>query len=161
MTALNDACRGLQEQNFETGSVLIEQGARSGRMYVLIEGEVGVVRDGIEIAVVSEAGAVFGEMSILLDNPHGATVMVRQPVRAYRIDDGDAFLRSHPDVTLQISRILAMRLHLLNGYLSDLAQQYAGHGNHLSMVGEILGSLAQHPELEFKLGSDREPGPAG
>jgi hypothetical protein len=35
-------------------------------------GAVAVLRDGVEIAAVTEPGAVFGELSVLLDQPHAA-----------------------------------------------------------------------------------------
>ena len=41
-------------------------------------------------------------------------------------------------------------------YLADLMQQYAGHGTHLEMVGEILQCMISLPPQQVSPGSDRE-----
>ncbi|WP_082533485.1 cyclic nucleotide-binding domain-containing protein [Devosia sp. Root413D1] len=56
------------------GEVLITQGAPGGSLYVLEEGELGVIRDGVEIATVSRPFSVVGEMSVVLGTPTSATV---------------------------------------------------------------------------------------
>ena len=48
------------------------------------------------MATISDAGAVFGEMSVLLDLPHTATVRARTPVVVRAPEDATAFLRQHP-----------------------------------------------------------------
>ena len=59
--------------------VLLDEGTRSGKLYILIEGEVQILRGDVEVATVSEPGSVFGEMSILLDVPHTASVKTLAP----------------------------------------------------------------------------------
>ena len=59
---------------FPAGHVLVPQGGKLGKLFVLREGEVEVDRDGTHISSVSQAGSIFGEMSLLLDMPHSATV---------------------------------------------------------------------------------------
>jgi CRP/FNR family transcriptional regulator, cyclic AMP receptor protein len=49
-------------------------GTKTGRLLILRKGAVVIVKDDIEIARVAEPGAVFGELSILLDKPHTAHV---------------------------------------------------------------------------------------
>jgi CRP-like cAMP-binding protein len=159
MNSIRDVCKGLPETLFGTDRTLIVEGEETGRLYVLIEGEVAIVRGKTEVVAVSEPGAVFGEMSILLGKPHSATVVARRPCRVFVIEDGRAFMRSHPDVLLQISRLLALRLHMMTGYLADLKTQYFDRHDHLSMVEEVLGCLCQHHDHEFTMGSDRVPHP--
>ena len=47
----------------------------------------------------------------------------------------------------------------LETYLADLKRQYAGHGTHLAMVGEVLQSMINLPPLEVSPGSDRQSDP--
>ena len=54
--------------------MLIEEGATAGRMFVLESGEVVVEHDGVPFARIDTPGAVFGEMSAVLDRPATATV---------------------------------------------------------------------------------------
>ncbi len=160
MTDLCQACADYPEITFETGAELLAAGKKTGRLYVLTDGEVAIVRNGIEIAIVGTPGAVFGELSLLLDQPHNANVIARRPTRARLIEDGAGFLRSSPEVIYQIARVLALRLHMLTTYLGDLKQQFADKGDdHFGMVDVIIACMTQHQDQPgFRLGSDREPG---
>ena len=77
----------------------------------------------------------------------------------YEIDDAASFLRRRPAVTILIARMLAQRLNVANTYLADLKRQYAGHGTHLAMVGEVLQSMINLPPSEVSPGSDRQSDP--
>jgi CRP/FNR family cyclic AMP-dependent transcriptional regulator len=142
------------------GTVLLTEGITSGQLYVLAAGSIEVVRGETRVAVVSEPGSFFGEMSVLLDRPHTATVRALSPAILYAFDDAETFLRSDPEIALIVARMLAQRLNAATTYLVDLKRQYAGNGNHLSMVSEVLASLLHSQEPEFTPGSDRQPDPA-
>src|SRR5215831_18958685 len=59
---------------YQAGETVIAEGSRTGRLLILRKGEVAIMKDGTEIAKVAESGAVFGELSVLLDQPHTADV---------------------------------------------------------------------------------------
>jgi len=141
------------------GTVLLAEGTTSGRIYILAEGALEVARGDTQIAVVSEPGSIFGEMSLLLESAHTATVRAATPALVYEFIDGAEFLKSDPDTALVIARLLAQRLHSATTYLVDLKRQYAGHGTHLEMVGEVLASLINQQPGEFLPGSERQSGP--
>ena len=149
-----------KRQEVAAGTVLIAEGMRSGRLYVLAEGSIEVVRGETQVAVVSEPGSFFGEMSLLLDLPHTATVRALSPATVFAFDDAETFLRSDPEIALIVARMLAQRLNAATTYLVDLKRQYAGNGHHLAMVSEVLASLIHNQEPEFTPGSDRQPDPA-
>ena len=142
------------------GTVLLKEGNTSGYIYVLAEGKIEVVRGKTQVAVVDEPGSVFGEMSVLLDTPHTATVRALSPATVFAYDDARSFMRSDPEITFVIARLLAQRLNSATTYLVDLKRQYAGQGNHLGMVSDVLASLIHQQEAEFTPGSDRLPDPA-
>ena len=141
------------------GTVLLAEGVMSGRLFVLAEGSVEVLRGDIQVTLIDEPGAIFGEMSALLDAPHTATVRSLSPVSVYAFDEALDFLRSDPELVFLVSRMLAERLNAVTIYLADIKRQYDGHGNHLGMVSEVLASLLHHQEAEFIPGSDREVDP--
>lgn len=141
------------------GTVLLAEGTKSGRIYVLVEGTLQVARGETQIAVVSEQGSIFGEMSLLLDSSHTATVRAVTPAIVCEFVDGAKFLKTDSDTTLVIARLLAQRLQAATTYLVDLKRQYAGHGTHLAMVGEVLASLINQQPSEFLPGSERKNGP--
>ena len=59
-------------------------------------------------------------------------------------------------MALLIARLLAQRLNVATTYLADLMHQYGGHGDHLSMVGELLQSMINLPPSQVSPGSDRQ-----
>ena len=138
MRSVLDYCAGAPQKSVSAGATVIREGQTTGHLYVLIEGRLEVVKGDTVVASIAEPGAVLGEMSILLDQPHTATVRAASDSTFYEIEDAASFLRGQPDVTLLIARLLAQRLNVANTYLADIKRQYAGHGNHLAMVGDVL-----------------------
>ena len=100
------------------GMALIEQGGRTGQLYVLKEGQLEVVRDGKHVTTIKSPGAVIGEMSVLLDTPQSATVRAITEVDYFVIDNALEVLHSHPDWLLQIARLLAQRVNATTAQLT-------------------------------------------
>ncbi len=149
MASILDHCAGIVPRACAAGTVLLAEGATSGRLFVLAEGRIEVLRGDTRVALVSEPGAVFGEMSILLGLPHTATVRAASPVSAYVFDDAEAFLRSHPEIGFYLARLLAQRLNAATTYLVDLKRQFEGRTDHFGMVDDVLESLLQQQEEAF------------
>ena len=106
---------------FPAGSELIIQGRNAGgSLLVLKEGEVEIVRDGKFVSTIKQPGAIFGEMSVLLDRPHSASVRAVTDVQLYVIDDALKVLESHPAWLLQIARLLAQRVNATTAQLVAL-----------------------------------------
>jgi CRP-like cAMP-binding protein len=141
-------CKGLPEKTFDTGQEILKEGLKTGVLYILAAGSVEVVKGDFQINVVSEPGSFFGEMSILLDQPHMATVRALEPSRFYVVDDPRTFVASHPDIILSLAKLLAKRLHGVTSYLVDLKTQFEDRKDHLGMVDEVLESLIHRQEEE-------------
>jgi len=156
---LLDVTDGLPERSLAPGDVAIEQGVRSDEMFVLVEGDVEVLRDGRVVAVLSEPGSVVGEMSVLLDTPYSATVRARTPARVRVVASGSELLGSNAAVVREVAAILARRLHLVTTYLADLKRQYGDSALGLSMVDDVLSELVSAQGSVSDPGSDREPDP--
>jgi CRP-like cAMP-binding protein len=107
--------------------------------------------------VVSEPGAIFGEVSVLLGMPHMATVRATGATRLYCAEANEGFLQDHSEITYHLSKMLAQRLHGVTSYLVDLKRQFEGRDNHLEMVDEVLETLVNQQVEEFSPGSDRDP----
>lgn len=97
---------------------LIEQGGKTGQLYVLKDGQLEVVRDGRHVSTIKIPGAVVGEMSVLLDVPQSATVRAITDAELYVIDNAIEVLKSHPDWLLQIARLLAQRVNATTAELT-------------------------------------------
>jgi len=158
MSNVLDSCRGLPVVELQPGDTILREGGTDKTLYVLIEGAVEVSKEDLSLNVVTQPGALFGEVAVLLDAPHIATVQVVEPTRVHVVEDGPALLTSHPELALSVARLVASRLQQVTGYLADLKRQYEDQGNHLEMVHEVLDSLLseQAPEPAFKPGSNRD-----
>jgi CRP/FNR family cyclic AMP-dependent transcriptional regulator len=115
-----DLCRDIPIRSFAPGAILLADGKKSGLLYILIEGDVEILKGDFQINTVSEPGAIFGEMSILLGSPHTATVRTLTHCSVHIIEDGDAFLQSNKEFAYDLSKLLAQRLHAVTTYLVNL-----------------------------------------
>jgi CRP/FNR family cyclic AMP-dependent transcriptional regulator len=159
MKSILDKCDESRKRMFPAGTVLLEDGKRTGHLHVLAKGSVEILRGETRVALMSEPGSVIGEMSLLLDMPHTATVRALSDCETYFYDDAAAFLRSDSSITYAVAQLLAQRLNAATTYLVDLKQQYADAGTGLAMVSDVLASLVNQPARNYDPGSDREPSP--
>jgi CRP/FNR family transcriptional regulator, cyclic AMP receptor protein len=58
---------GFPIATYRAGQTVLTAASTTGRLLILKKGAVAVLREGVEIATVTEPGAVFGELSVLLD----------------------------------------------------------------------------------------------
>jgi CRP/FNR family cyclic AMP-dependent transcriptional regulator len=147
--------RDREVQAFKAGEVLMQYGVQSGRIFVLIEGAIEVVKEEVRVDFVRESGAVFGEIAALLGIGHSAEVRVAEDCTMYVIENPRQFLIERPEVLLHVSELMARRVNNLVQYLVDVKQQYEGH-DHLGMVDQVLDSLALRQLRERKV---RKPPP--
>ncbi|MBW8636116.1 cyclic nucleotide-binding domain-containing protein [Hoeflea sp. WL0058] len=125
------------------------EGHRSDRLFVLAEGALEVYRGDVSIAMVTEPGSVFGEMSILLDVDHTANVRAATDAKVHIVDGAKRFIEDNPSFLLPIAHLLAMRLNNSTAYLVDLKRQFQDYKDHFGMVDEVLESLAHEQEEQF------------
>jgi CRP/FNR family cyclic AMP-dependent transcriptional regulator len=157
MRTILSFCQGFVEKTFDRGDVLLVEGEKEGILYILIEGSLEVLKGDLQINVVSEPGALFGEISVLLDIPHSATVKALSPSRLYVVERANEFLQSHTDIAYQVAKLLAQRLYGITSYLIDMKTQFEDQKNHLGMVDEVLETLLHQQAEESTPGSDRDP----
>lgn len=141
MNEILNKCSDLPEASFADGEIVMEEGKKGGGLYILAEGSVEILKQDFQINTVDSTGSLFGEVSVLLDLPHMATVKTLEPSRFYVAHNPGEFLKSHPEVHLHLSRLLAKRLNSVTSYLVDLKQQFEDREDHLGMVDDVLESL--------------------
>jgi CRP-like cAMP-binding protein len=159
MRTVLEMCRGLPERRVEPGQVLLDEGGADKVLYILIAGELEVIKRGTQVNTQSDPGTIFGELAVLLDIPHTAMVRAVKPSRLYVAEDADCFLQSHPDLSYQLAKLLARKLNSITTYLVDLKNQFQDQSDHLGMVDEVLEALLTQPVEEHTPGSDRYPDP--
>ena len=116
------------------GENVLTAGSTTGRLTVLKSGTVEVVKDGVQIAKISAPGSVFGELAVLLGQPHTADVR--------------ALEQSEFHVALYVAATLAQRLDSANRALVEIKRQLrAGEprieiGRTVEKVQELLSSVS-------------------
>jgi CRP/FNR family cyclic AMP-dependent transcriptional regulator len=149
MQELLDHCRGCARLELAPGEVLLREGERTGRLFVLASGCLEVYRGEVDIALIDEPGAVFGEMAALLDSPHTTSVRATTAASVHVVESPADYLAANPELVLPIARLLARRLRNVTSYLVDLKRQYGDRADHLGMVDEVLESLAHEQGKPF------------
>ena len=157
MQSVLSLCQGLPEKAFQQGDILMTEGGSDKLIYVLIEGGVDIYKRDILVSSQFEPGAIYGELAVLLNVPHTATVKAATNSRAYVVEEANEFLRSHPDMSFQLASLLARKLNSITSYLADLKLQFEDRDDHLGMVDEVLESLLHEQVEELQPGSDRYP----
>ncbi len=98
--------------SFETGHTVVVEGDDSQDLYILVSGELDILKGNKKIYEMTERGSIFGEMSFLLGAKRTATVKAKNDVKAFCVpkEDVTVFLRQFPDVAGEIAKLLAKRL---------------------------------------------------
>src|SRR5258707_6090461 len=122
---------------YQAGETVLSAASTTGRLLILKEGAVAVVKEGVELARVTEPGAVFGELSVLLDQPHTADVRAAESSH-FHVADEAALL--DPIVLLYVAGVLARRLDGANQALIDLKSQLQA-GQPRSMIGTTIEKI--------------------
>jgi CRP/FNR family cyclic AMP-dependent transcriptional regulator len=97
--------------DFPAGHVIARQGEIGTGFFVIVSGEVRVIRDGAVVAHLGP-GEFFGELSVLDRMPRNATVTAEAPTSCLALAswDFENVLLEEPALTLAILRGVATRL---------------------------------------------------
>ena len=97
--------------NARAGREVVQQGRHGRTCYVILEGEVDVVRSGRRIARLGR-GDAFGELALLYRGPRSATVVTTAPTQMLVLER-KAFgelLVEIPDIARKVLATMAQRL---------------------------------------------------
>jgi serine phosphatase RsbU (regulator of sigma subunit) len=110
--AVTLSARELPEQ-----TILIKEGSRDDRLYIVLEGQIEVIKalgtPDERIVAHRDEGALLGEMSLFSrDGRHTASVRALTPVDLLEMtrDDLDALLHRHPKFAYELVGLLSRRL---------------------------------------------------
>ena len=108
----------VQEESVPAGTTVIEQGTLGDKMYIVVNGQLEVRRldggaagEGLRVAVLVDK-QVFGDMSLLDDEPRSASVISIGECRLLSLQRGDLerILRRYSSIAFSMMRILSRRL---------------------------------------------------
>lgn len=105
----------LTEHSFPEGRWVLRRGKPGAGLFIIVDGEVGVIIDDDERATLS-TGSFFGEISVLLGEPTTADIIARRPLRCLVIppERAEEFLVAHPRVMFRMFQTEARRLRTVD-----------------------------------------------
>ena len=101
---------------FNSGEYLFKLNDHSDSVYVILEGEVDIVRDNdpSNVVILATVGKnnLLGEMGVFMDLPRNASIIAREPVKTLKIP-ANRFLKlvsESPATALEVMRQLSMKI---------------------------------------------------
>jgi CRP-like cAMP-binding protein len=112
---LRELAAELNEQSFPAGHWVLRRGTPGVGLFIILEGEVGVIVDDDEQATLT-TGSFFGEVSVLLGESTTADIIARRPLRCLVIppEQAETFLVAHPRVMFRMFQTEARRLRTVD-----------------------------------------------
>jgi CRP-like cAMP-binding protein len=136
--AYQNSLAALPLVTYQAGETVIASGSKTGRLLILRKGTVAL-KENMEIARVAEPGAIFGELSLLLDQPHTADVRALETSQLY-VANGTMLLSQYPNAIRHVATVLAHRLEGANRTLVQLRRQLQAGQPH-SVVAKTVSKM--------------------
>lgn len=102
-----------EEHTYEPGHTIVQEGEVGDVLYVVVHGEVSVVRGGVVLARLGP-GETFGEMAVLDAEPRSATVRATEETTVLAVASEDFYdvLREQMEIAEGVIRMLTQRLRV-------------------------------------------------
>jgi thioredoxin reductase (NADPH) len=133
-------------RNYQAEEPIFLANEPSTGMYLILKGEVKVVRrneagEQVEVAHMGP-GQTMGEISLLLGQPHSATVIAKNEVETLLLTQTklDELRRIDSDLALRLYEILAFTLA---GHLMDVNRQLASARREIGQLKKKIDEQAQ------------------
>ena len=118
-----------EDEPVTQGSVIFNEGDPGGGVYVVVNGRVGIERAGerkgsiIRLANL-EARASFGEMNMFEDSFRSASAVAIEDslLLKLRSEPFMALIRQHPDMSLELIKVLSARLREADKQIAHLTR---------------------------------------
>lgn len=123
MSTILEYCSDLPTRSYNKGDTILKQGGKDGEILILKSGSLEIKVDDSTITTINNAGSVLGEIALLLDRGHSASVISLKDSEVYVIEDAAEALADHPEINTEISRALARRLTRASDSVASLTKQ--------------------------------------
>ncbi|MCC7371897.1 MAG: cyclic nucleotide-binding domain-containing protein [Chloroflexi bacterium] len=119
-------------RRFDPGTTILRQGTSAVALYLILDGQVDVSREPEEggkavILARLDEGDIFGEMAVLDDDTRSSSVVAVTPVRCALLSRWELIqeLRRYPELSIELIRVLARRIRILDERLASLTARDA------------------------------------
>jgi CRP/FNR family cyclic AMP-dependent transcriptional regulator len=108
-----------RRHRYEKGDVIVQEGARDGRLFVIISGEVAVMKDlgkpcEIHLRKLG-SGTYFGEMALIDDYVRTASVVALNETEVLSLDQWNFRdeIKKYPSVAIELLQTLSRRIRAI------------------------------------------------
>jgi CRP-like cAMP-binding protein len=110
----------VEEIDCTPGEIIIQEGTVGDTMYLVVKGEVSVIKDLGEINEIEidriKAGDYFGEMALFEDAVRSVSIRIEEPSRFMVLNKQEfkELVREYPQIALEICKVLSGRIRNLH-----------------------------------------------
>ena len=148
-----------ETQNFAEMESFFVEGQTSDKMYLLVEGEVSLVRNKKTLDIV-KAGEIFGEIAVITQQPRAASAMARKFCQALVLDarQFQQALQATPEFALMLMNIMNNRLRLTIALMKQSASPPSLEDHDelrvfdQKMMEELVAAFRARPPQTFPAG---------
>ena len=116
---LFDICKIMKKEHFKEGEIIFEDESAGNKLYLLYKGKVQVLKEN-KVLRELDKGSCFGEISLLLNQPHTATIKASTKVSLYTLSS-DKFFKN---MDKNILDFLIHKISLQDNFLTNLENLY-------------------------------------
>ena len=111
MTVIDFISDSNQVLSYSQGSLIFKEGDQSDEMFIVIEGEVKILKGGKRLVVLKN-GQIFGEMALVDKSPRSASAVAKTDCKIVPVDEKQFtdMIQNTPIFALFVMRIMAERL---------------------------------------------------
>mgnify|MGYP000299117678 CR=1 FL=1 len=134
------------KKELPAGTELFREGDLSVETYLLMSGEVEVLKDDKVVTTISETGTFIGEMGTLLGIPRTATIRTKTDCIFIIINpvDFEKIIQQQPSIAFKLCKVLAIRLQ--NTTLEMLKLKGQVNGSHSFETDTPVASVLTETE---------------
>lgn len=107
-------------KNFMKGELIANEGEKANKLFILVDGKVGIYKNGIKIREFDKEGTILGEMSLILKKPRTASILAITDVELIEVEgEIEDLIKQYPDISYKLIYSLAERLAKLTDEFSQ------------------------------------------
>ena len=148
-TELKAICQIADEVAYPAGATLFEEGDEGDSLYLIVEGEVSIIKAGTEVLVFDQKGYCLGEIALIDNKPRSATVKTVTSTQFLRITRHDFYnaMAREPRIGSGMFRVLNDKIRRdleiqMSAIRNEIAQQES-----MRLAAEIQQSLLPNQEI--------------
>ena len=148
-TELESICQIAKEVAYPADTTLFEEGDEGDSLYLMVDGEVSIIKAGTEVLFFNEKGYCLGEIALIDNKPRSATVKTVKSTQFLRITRHDFYnaMAREPRIGSGMFRVLNDKIRRdleiqMSAIRKEVAQQES-----MRLAAEVQKSLLPNQEI--------------